>query len=412
MIRFIFLAILCMVSAASAATVNIAAGASVQSAINSGCAGPCPPGTTYILAPGTYRQQSFIPQAGDQFICDPQGGTVFDGERNVLEAMHFNVAVPGILFRSCVFTGYGYVAGVSAPECITGAVTGANGWFFYDVQFINNGCTGLQAGGGTVIVGGKADNNGHAGVKCFGPSINISGMEIAGNNWKKDSGSNDAAGLKCTGMSFGVFNNLNVHDNLGNGLWFDISANNILVENSTVVRNTSPNGGGVGIDCEISVGCLIINNTVQDNDFCQICLFNTIGAQVWGNIVRSSASGSFGILLQTISRSDNIGSTDLNVIGKQGKPNIITALAPPSIPPGAGSGARYYGGSVGTGNLFDYNTYLEGDFYQPNNPYGLQFRSHYFHCVSVTDCPTGGNPVPFSVYQGTWDAHSTMGPAQ
>src|SRR5882724_10194081 len=60
---------------ARADTVTIQPGASIQAAINSN-----PPGTVFSLPAGVWHRQVIRPKPTDQFIGDPDGGTIFAGD--------------------------------------------------------------------------------------------------------------------------------------------------------------------------------------------------------------------------------------------------------------------------------------------------------------------------------------------
>lgn len=87
--------------AAPAATVNISAGQSIQNAVNSN-----PPGTTFEIAAGTYRQQSIVPKAGDVFIgesgADMTGATLVSGfAHDAFWHAHINISYPASTPGQC-----------------------------------------------------------------------------------------------------------------------------------------------------------------------------------------------------------------------------------------------------------------------------------------------------------------------
>ena len=87
-------------------TIVIASGASIQAAINGN-----PAGTVFQLSAGVYRDQHFLAQNGDQFLGDPNGGTVLSG------------AI--VLGQWSVSGGYWKASGLPAPLVDSGD-TGSN----------------------------------------------------------------------------------------------------------------------------------------------------------------------------------------------------------------------------------------------------------------------------------------------
>jgi len=87
--------------AAPAATVNITPGQSIQNAVNNN-----PPGTTFEIAAGTYRQQSIVAKAGDVFIgaagADLNGATLVTGfTKSTFWVAHINISYPSSLPGQC-----------------------------------------------------------------------------------------------------------------------------------------------------------------------------------------------------------------------------------------------------------------------------------------------------------------------
>jgi parallel beta-helix repeat protein len=321
-----------------AETVTVSPGASIQAAIDAH-----PPGTKLILPAGTWRKQVIRPKLGNQLIGDPRGGTILTGE-DVTAALYStgSVEILDVLLKHLTVEHYG----VDRPECHIGAVHGASRWRFEHTIFRMNNCSGLGAFLGSTIIGGQFVDNKHAGIKGDG-SLTIRGAEIARNNTRRDSMTNDAAGVKLVAGGRGAQLLYNwVHDNHGTGLWCDNACEGGVIDGNTVVRNAY-----AGIMFEISSGVVIRNNVVNDNANMQIFISSSGEAEIRANNIRVPASAAHGILVQADPRANAV--TTQNVVIHH---NSVTFKGP-SVR-GSGTGLRSYGGPVGAGNSSDRNAFF------------------------------------------------------
>jgi parallel beta-helix repeat protein len=151
----------------------------------------------------------------------------------------------------------------------------------------------VNAGPGSRILRNRINNNGQAGYGAGGNDFLFEGNEIGGNNYAGVSDGWEAGGGKVTETSSGaVIRNNCVHHNDGPGIWMDVDANNVLVENNVVFANAAN-----GIMYEISYDGIIRNNIVanngQDGDFVnegwfagpQIFISSSQGVKAYGNTV-------------------------------------------------------------------------------------------------------------------------------
>src|SRR5208283_539048 len=152
-------------------TVTIAAGASIQAAINAN-----PAGTTFQLSAGTYSGQQFEPQSNDQFIGDSGGGTILNGN-GISSPMTTNNGATGVVFQNLTTTNYN--TGSQGAPIMTGS-----GWSIINVTSTNNSAAGLYVGGpNNLVQGGSFSNNGETGID--GSNANgtkVENAQINGNN--------------------------------------------------------------------------------------------------------------------------------------------------------------------------------------------------------------------------------------
>ncbi|MBA3430832.1 MAG: right-handed parallel beta-helix repeat-containing protein [Actinobacteria bacterium] len=83
-----------------------------------------------------------------------------------------------------------------------------------------------------------------------------------------------------------------VHHNRCPALWADINTVSPIFEDNIVVDNF-----GIGIDCEISYGCIIRNNTVRNNP-AGILAASSPDVQIYGNVVENNRDYGIRLLQQ------------------------------------------------------------------------------------------------------------------
>jgi len=162
---------------------------------------------------------------------------------------------------------------------------GTNNWVVLGNEARSNHGSGIVVDGATVQAN-YSHHNGQSGVQgtcapssdgtaCFPDAthqLQILDNELAFNNTLKFSAQFGAGGGKWAATRSMVVRGNNVHDNLGPGLWCDITCYNALFEYNTLTNNvldkTNPNvgdGAGGGIIYEVSNKAIIRNNTFGGN---------------------------------------------------------------------------------------------------------------------------------------------------
>ena len=166
---------------------------------------------------------------------------------------------------------------------------GKNNWLVLGNEVRLNHGVGIEVDGAT-IQANYSHHNGQSGIEgtcapfpagsqnptaCLPDAthqLQILDNELAFNNTLKFSAQFGAGGGKWAATRNMVIRGNNVHDNLGPGLWCDITCYNALFEYNTLTNNvldkTNPNvgdGAGGGIIYEVSNKAIIRNNTFGGN---------------------------------------------------------------------------------------------------------------------------------------------------
>jgi parallel beta-helix repeat protein len=204
---------------------------------------------------------------------------------------------------------------VVGPAVITGT-NGVDVGFapVKDTRYVNLDASGfdhrpVQLAVGVEVIGGRYHHNGRNGLGgglAQGGGVLIDGVEIDHNGSPEYLGVG-AAGVKLAGSGGSTVINSYIHDNVGNGLWFDVdSGNGDLAENNVVTGNSRR-----GIFYEVSRGPVVIRgNTVQGNNTERLGNGAGIGVSssknvlIEGNILGGNIGG-FGIGMGEVNR-DNI----------------------------------------------------------------------------------------------------------
>ncbi len=280
-------------------------GDDIQAAVDAG-----DPGDTYLLQAGTFAQQSVLPQAGDTFIGTT--GTVMDGQDITATAFRglTSTATPDVTLVGIEITGYTQVR--------TGVVQTSDnsGWVMTNLEVHHNRSgAGIQHGFATLITGCHIHHNGSTGILSVGNGSDgsvIDDCEVSYNNFLDGFDPNNEAGgskwLQTDGMTV---KNCHFHNNHDNGIWFDANNLNIIIEDNLVEDNL-----GNGIFYEISYGPSIIrNNTVIGNKY-GIRISTSSDVEIHGNTV-TALDGNWAFWATDAARGDgDLGTwrtTDMNV---------------------------------------------------------------------------------------------------
>jgi hypothetical protein len=145
---------------------------------------------------------------------------------------------------------------------------------------------GLRPGPGALVINNYAHHNARTGVGCGDcDGHQLIGNELAYNGSAEHLGSG-ASGYKTVSNNLIVRGNY-AHDNVGNGLWFDLDALSVLVEGNVAERNVRK-----GIFYEVSGGAAVIRNNLVRFNNCAVviagCTPQSAGAPGGGIATNSS----------------------------------------------------------------------------------------------------------------------------
>ena len=323
--------------------IEIDPGNSIQTVVDAN-----PAGTTYVLTTGTHTQQSVTPKTGDTFIG--QTGTILDGEDVTARA-----------FRSAGGTADDVTISTMEIKNYTQDRTGVvqssdnSGWTFTDLEVHDNlASAGIQHGPNATLTRCHVHHN-RTGILSVGTGADgsvVDDCEVSFNNHLDTYDSGDEAGgskwLKTDGMTV---KNCHFHDNHDNGIWFDADNLNIIIEDNLCEDNL-----GNGIFYEISYGPTVIrNNDLLRNAGAGVRVSSSSDVEVHGNtmVAESTIHAFFG--LDADRGSGALG--ELRVTGLNFHDNTVT------VDSGAAAGVRDNFGTEAcwgapAANVFSNNTYF------------------------------------------------------
>ena len=277
---------------ASSRTVTLSSGQSIQAAVNSH-----PAGTTFILRPGTYRNQRVIPKSGDAFIG--QRGVVLDGANSAPFAFDMgnrpfasNVRIEGVTIQH--YRPSKQHGAINAGTPGGHANLQSTGWVVRNCEIRYNTGAGLTVGHRMQVLNNYIHHNLQIGVRGMGDGVLVENNEIAFNNYRRGDWGWEAGGTKFVRTHNLVVRGNYVHDNWGPGLWTDIDNINTLIEGNRVTNNAAQ-----GIFHEISYAAVIRNNVVQHNGVrhsgwlrgAGILVAASPDVQIYSNTVIGNANG-------------------------------------------------------------------------------------------------------------------------
>jgi hypothetical protein len=170
------------------------------------------------------------------------------------------VTIPGLQSQLKAAQG-GQVRTVTSPVTLPANATSVNDTYLSPVitaaqsygLITSSGCTiiNLTASGGSGgarfvgdglnVRGGKFDGCGQDGFDVYATNSVFSDIEASGNNKANFAAYNQGGGCKVSKSTACQFNNLNIHDNFGNGFWTDVGCQNITI-NGGVFSNSMVSG--------------------------------------------------------------------------------------------------------------------------------------------------------------------------
>jgi parallel beta-helix repeat protein len=210
--------------------------------------------TLQEVAPGKWYFDDSSKQA---WVGDDPAGAVIE-----LATMQdaFHGSAQNVVIADLTIEKYAGSQQHGAIDC----AAGGSGWVISGNTIRLNHSRGIGFSCDTIrISGNRITTNGNLGIGgCCSKDALIENNEIDNNNYVHFEVGWEAGGVKTTRTTALVARKNNVHDNLGFGLWSDISAIFSIYDGNTVTNNSDG-----GILYEISHGASIIRNTVSGNGF-------------------------------------------------------------------------------------------------------------------------------------------------
>jgi hypothetical protein len=221
----------------------------------------------------------------------------------------------------------------------------------------NHGAGLYDYGNNLHVTASRMHDNGMVGIGAF----NVSGLVVTGNEldhnntdgfWINDG---ENGGFKSTNSSGEDIENNNAHDNVGMGLWFDISDNHDTIKGNTTAHNAAD-----GIRYEISGPALITQNTVTGNGFNRGRTQGGANNLYYGAGLTDSNGQGVEISYNTLSGNDNgIGLVEQsrggpNLTNTNVHDNTITMTSGVTGLQQSVSDNSYF---TSQGNSFTHNTY-------------------------------------------------------
>jgi len=285
----------------STSGIPISPGQSIQAVVNAN-----PAGTTFLLQPGTFVQQSVVPKSGDVFIGAGQGLTVLDGQNVTSQAfsMGYSPHPTNVTIKNLTVTRY-YQPTAPQQGMINMSNGGnptdyATGWVIDSVEASYSAAgSGIRIGFGTIVRNSHVHHNNLIGINGVGDSVLVENTEIAFNHYLDTPDPQDeAGGTKFVRTNSLTVRNNYVHDNHGIGLWTDGWNYRYQCYGNRVVNNTAG-----GIMHEISLDAVIHDNVVSGNGLvgyawgygAGILAASSPNVEVYGNTVTNNARGIVGI---------------------------------------------------------------------------------------------------------------------
>ncbi|NMO90285.1 right-handed parallel beta-helix repeat-containing protein [Actinomycetospora sp. TBRC 11914] len=317
----------------------IGVGDDAQSVVNAHGAG-----TSYIVKAGVHlRNFSVRPQSGDRYCGEP--GAVLDGGRSLASA--FSGGATDVTLDSITVRDYESSTQGAAIQ----PDSRASGWLVRNVSALHNSWAGLLVADGMRILGGHYNDNDQLGIggnEASGIVLDgldsdpatLDGPELARNHALRASCEFEGGGIKWD-VGQVTIRNAYVHDNDCKGIWADINAHDVLIENNLVEGNRAE-----GILYEISRDATIRNNHIYRNGFGSpgwywgggITVASSSGVEVYGNRLSGNYNGITGVQQD---RPDSTPPAHL-LTGFHVHDNIVCATGDGGHPTGAASdnGAR------------------------------------------------------------------------
>lgn len=189
---------------------------------------------------------------GRLYLVDDPAGHLVEA---AVDVFAFESLASGVSINNLIIEKYASPAQRSAISA-----RGGIDWTIENCEIRLNSGGGIGIGDGTQIRFNNIHHNGQTGVGGVGKHVVIENNRIWANNTRGFDFKWEAGGVKLA-LSEDVILRANlVYDNVGPGLWCDISCRDVVYEGNRVERNHD-----AGIFFEISFRAIIRNNVVRHN---------------------------------------------------------------------------------------------------------------------------------------------------
>jgi hypothetical protein len=235
-------------------------------------AAAAPSGARLILAPGTYRGWSVVPQDGQSFEAAAEGVVLDGGGRRLLA---FQGSAAEVVLSGFTVQDYDTMdppdAQGRARQIAALNVHDGRDWQLIDLTVQRIGGRGVSMNPGMRILRGRYVDNGHIGLGGRAAHAVVEGAEIARNNQRRYGSHWESGGYKNVGghlpgpmpvMRGAKLIGCHIHHNNGRAIWFDWDCLAAEVDGCVIHHNSNE-----GIAYEASAegrfrNCLIgFNNT-------------------------------------------------------------------------------------------------------------------------------------------------------
>ena len=231
------------------------------------------------------RQVSRLSQvAGKSFFVDYSLSQLFigvDPTGHVLEASYLQVGLMLNNADNSVIRGLQFEQFATPVNTHGAVVDQSNDVTFENNVFVDNASSGLSLRGNrTIVTGNSFSFNGQLGLHAFlADDLVIQNNRINNNNTEHFDQYQEAGGAKFVKSVNALVDSNYVLNNAGNGIWFDIDA-----DNATIVRNEVFSNNRNGIQFEISDTAIIAGNTVRSNTATGIHIIESTNLDVYNNV--------------------------------------------------------------------------------------------------------------------------------
>jgi parallel beta-helix repeat protein len=238
-----------------------------------------PAGTAFCLQAGAHNVISAVtPKTGDSFtgafgaIVDASGWSTTDTTQGVFRARNQNiddVTIRNLVIRNC-------------PGAVNAYRDHSDGWIIDHNEIV--GCrSGIQHGNFFSIHHNYIHHNWQYGISGYRSTGSlIEENEFAFNAARRAEFPGDSANSKWAMVTNTTVRGNYVHDNNGNGIWFDGWHSGILIEDNVVRNNV-----GNGIFSEIG-GQTVIRNNVVAGSHRGIYISESHDTEIYGNRIEST----------------------------------------------------------------------------------------------------------------------------